>query len=239
MDCTGEGIVIIPTATRQTDPDLFNPPAPPDGGDGADYCPTPILADAPVEEFPEQFVATEVVNLSLDVVNQDLAATAVGDDMLAAAWLSDSDIYVALSRGGNHFQERRVGSGSSVSLAFRRAIIKAYDHRCAICGVRIVTVDGHSAVAAAHIIPWRYSHNDDPRNELALCYLCHWTFGEGLVTLTDRYQVKTSPQLAVTSNLPGHLLTFNGRSLIGPEESELWPFVASMRWHHQEVFRRR
>jgi hypothetical protein len=55
------------------------------------------------------------------VANQDLAATAVGDDMLAAAWLSDGDIYVALSRGSNHFQVRRVDSGNSVSLAFSRA----------------------------------------------------------------------------------------------------------------------
>lgn len=120
-DCTGDSIAIIPTATRQTDPDLFSPPVPPDGGDGTDYCPTPIPAETPAGEFPEQFVTTEVVNLSLDVANQDLAATAVGDDMLAVAWISEGDIYVALSRGGNHFQVRRVDSGSSVSLAFSRA----------------------------------------------------------------------------------------------------------------------
>jgi hypothetical protein len=40
--------------------------------------------------------------------------------MLAVAWISNGDIYVALSRGGNHFQVRRVDSGSSVSLAFSR-----------------------------------------------------------------------------------------------------------------------
>lgn len=120
-DCNVDKIAIIPTLTRQTDPNLFSPPAPPDGGDGADYCPTPIPTETSAEEFPEQFITTKVVNLSLDVANQDLAATAVGDDMLAAAWISDGDIYVALSRGGNHFQVRRVDSGSSVSLAFSRA----------------------------------------------------------------------------------------------------------------------
>lgn len=120
-DCSGDSIAIVPTATRQTDPDLFSPPVPPDGGDGTDYCPTPIPAETPAGEFPEQFVTTEVVNLSLDVANQDLAATAVGDDMLAVAWISDGDIYVALSRGGNHFQVRQVDVGSSVSLAFSRA----------------------------------------------------------------------------------------------------------------------
>jgi hypothetical protein len=120
-DCSSAGIAIIPTATRQTDPDLFSPPAPPDGGDGATYCPPPIPVEIPSEEFPEQFVTTGVVNLSLDIANQDLAATAVGDDMLAVAWISENDIYVALSRGGHHFQVRRVDSGSSVSLVFSRA----------------------------------------------------------------------------------------------------------------------
>jgi putative restriction endonuclease len=122
---------------------------------------------------------------------------------------------------------------------FRRAIVKAYDHRCAICGVRILTADGHTAVAAAHIIPWSVSHNDDPRNGLALCHLCHWTFDKGLVAFSDRYQVKTSPQLAGQPNLPGHLLTMSGRSLIGPGDAALWPFVDSIRWHRRVVFRGR
>ena len=119
---------------------------------------------------------------------------------------------------------------------FRRAIVKAYDHRCAICGVRILTADGHTAVAAAHIIPWSVSHNDDPRNGLALCHLCHWTFDKGLVAFNDQYQVKTSPQLATMPNLPGHLVAFAGRALIGPDDNALWPFVDSIRWHRREVF---
>ncbi|MCP4416059.1 MAG: hypothetical protein GY805_05530, partial [Chloroflexi bacterium] len=68
--------------------------------------------------FPEQFITTEVVNLSLDAANQELVATAVGDDMIAVAWISDGNVYVALSRGGSHFQVRQVDSGSNVSLAF-------------------------------------------------------------------------------------------------------------------------
>jgi hypothetical protein len=120
-DCSSGSIQIAPTATRPTDPDLFSPPGPPpDGGDGAVYCPTPAPAQTSPEEFPEQFVTAEVVNLSLDIVNQDLAAAAVGDDMLAVAWLNDGDIYLALSRGGNHFQARRVDQGESVSLAFSK-----------------------------------------------------------------------------------------------------------------------
>jgi putative restriction endonuclease len=119
---------------------------------------------------------------------------------------------------------------------FRRVIVKAYDHRCAICGLRILTADGYTAVAAAHIVPWSHSHNDDPRNGLALCHLCHWTFDKGLVSFSDQYQVKTSPQLASQPNLPGHLLTMSGRLLIGPADDALWPYVDSIRWHRREVF---
>lgn len=42
---------------------------------------------------------------------------------------------------------------------FRRIVVGAYDHRCAFCGIRMLTVDGHTAVDAAHIVPWSVSHN--------------------------------------------------------------------------------
>jgi len=122
---------------------------------------------------------------------------------------------------------------------FRRAIVKTYNHRCALCGVRIVTADGHTAIAAAHIIPWSISKNDDPRNGLALCPLCHWTFDEGLVGVTDHYLIRLSPQLSANQNIPGHLVTVADRKLIGPPDESLWPYLESVRWHRQEIFRSR
>jgi hypothetical protein len=62
---------------------------------------------------------------------------------------------------------------------------------------------------------------------------------EGLVSFSDQYQVKTSPQLADTPNLPGHLLTFGDRTLIGPADNDLWPFTDSIKWHRQHIFRYR
>jgi hypothetical protein len=120
-DCTTP-ITILPTATRQTDPDLSAPPAAlPPGGDGTSYCPTPVAPATATAPTPEQFVTTRVVNLSLDEADQALASTAVGDDMVAVGWIRDGQVAVALSRGGNHFQVRTLGAGESVSLAFSRA----------------------------------------------------------------------------------------------------------------------
>jgi putative restriction endonuclease len=122
---------------------------------------------------------------------------------------------------------------------FRRAVVTAYDHRCALCGIRMLTPDGHTVVDAAHIVPWSISHIDDPRNGMALCRLCHWTFDEGLVGVSASYFVITSSQLSAGHNVPGHLLTLDGRGIIGPAEQPLWPDLDALSWHRQQVFRAR
>jgi hypothetical protein len=45
----------------------------------------------------------------------------MGDDLTAAGWVEDGAVFVALGRGGSHFQVRRVESGSRLSLAFSSA----------------------------------------------------------------------------------------------------------------------
>lgn len=74
---------------------------------------------------------------------------------------------------------------------FRRAVVVAYSHRCALCGVRVLTLDGHTAVEASHIIPWSFSYDDRPANGMALCRMCHWAFDEGLVRVSPDYEVAT------------------------------------------------
>jgi len=121
---------------------------------------------------------------------------------------------------------------------FRRAVVRIYNHRCAFCGVRMLTADGRTAVDAAHIIPWSISHDDDPHNGMALCGLCHWTFDQGLLGVSAKYMVLLSGELRITQNVPGHLLTLESRSIIGPAEQALWPHLEALEWHRQKVFRR-
>lgn len=119
---------------------------------------------------------------------------------------------------------------------FRQAVVKVYDHRCALCGVRIITIEGRSAVDAAHIIPWSISKNDDIRNGMALCKLCHWAFDEGLLGVSDYYTVITSRQIGTYPNVPGFLLTLSGRNIIAPIESDFWPGLEFLNWHRKELF---
>jgi len=122
---------------------------------------------------------------------------------------------------------------------FRRVVTRIYDHRCALCGIRMRTPEGHTVVDAAHIVPWSVSRNDDPRNGLALCRLCHWTFDEGLLGVNVQYTVQASPRLRAEQNLPAHLAALDGRGMITPADTDYWPAADSLQWHLGNVFRGR
>jgi putative restriction endonuclease len=118
--------------------------------------------------------------------------------------------------------------------AFRKVVTKAYDHRCALCGIRIVTPDGHTVVEAAHIVPWNKSKNDDIRNGMALCRTCHWGFDEGMLGVSDNYTVITSRSIGIDHNFPGLLMTLSGRGIIPPAERDLWPACEYLAEHRSE-----
>jgi putative restriction endonuclease len=120
---------------------------------------------------------------------------------------------------------------------FRRAVVRIYDHRCAFCGLRLLTSDGRTVVDAAHIVPWRISHDDDLHNGMALCRLCHWTFDQGLLGVSSKYLLLLSEEVRIAQNMAGYLLTLEQRPIIGPQEPGLWPHGEALDWHRVNVFR--
>jgi len=119
---------------------------------------------------------------------------------------------------------------------FRRAIVTAYDHRCVFCGIRLLTLGGRSAATAAHIIPWSVSHNDEPGNGLCLCRLCHWVFDEGLISISAKYTVLLSTQLAHVGNISGHLSTLDKRPIFEAVEPSFNPHPDALEWHRKYVY---
>ena len=119
---------------------------------------------------------------------------------------------------------------------FRRAIVTLYDHRCALCGIRILTPEGHTVVEAAHIRPWSDSHDDRPANGLALCRLCHWSFDEGLMSVGKKYEVLVSKFLSRERNYSGHILMLSDREIFRPEQETFWPDQENLGWHRKKVY---
>lgn len=119
---------------------------------------------------------------------------------------------------------------------FRKAITVLYDHRCALCGIRILTQEGHTIIEAAHIIPWSQSYDDCPTNGMALCRLCHWSFDEGLMGVGKDYEVLISSRVSIDRNLPGHMLTLKDRQIFTPKEEFYKPALNNLLWHRENMF---
>jgi putative restriction endonuclease len=132
--------------------------------------------------------------------------------------------------GEDDFQERVRDQG------FRKAIVTLYEHRCALCGIRMLTLDGHTVVEAAHIKPWSEGHDDRPANGLALCRLCHWSFDEGLMSVGVEYEVLVSRRVQIEQNLPGHILTLRDRHIFTPNGDQYWPTQDNFDYHRKNAF---
>lgn len=118
---------------------------------------------------------------------------------------------------------------------FRRAVVTAYEHRCALCGIRVRTLEGHTTVEAAHIRPWSETRDDRPVNGLALCRTCHWTFDERLVSVSQEYKIVASRQLNVLGNLPGYLTSLEGQPIFLPAQESYRPNHDSLEWHRKHL----
>ncbi|MFZ5571767.1 MAG: HNH endonuclease [Thermodesulfobacteriota bacterium] len=122
--------------------------------------------------------------------------------------------------------------------AFRKVIVSLYNHRCALCGIRMLTPEGHTVVEAAHIVPWHKSQDDRPSNGLSLCRLCHWSFDEGLMSVGKEYEVLVSKRVTLENNFPGHMLTLSDRRIFRPDDQKYWPDQENLNWHRQKFYER-
>ncbi len=118
---------------------------------------------------------------------------------------------------------------------FRRAIVSIYEHQCAFCRLSIRSPEDHTVVQAAHIIPWSEGRDDDLGNGLALCGVCHWTFDEGLLSLSNDWHILFSSHLEKEGQQIGYLQTLKGTQILLPHKS-LRPQRESLEWHRTKTF---
>jgi hypothetical protein len=74
-------------------------------------------------------------------------------------------------------------------------------------------------------------------HRIALSPTVHWAFDVGLLTVTDDYKVKASPQLAKGQNSPQHLAELAGTRILLPKEESFHPDRESLRGLREKVFR--
>ena len=145
-------------------------------------------------------------------------------------------------------KKRRISANTEFVLrtrGFRQAVVEAYAHRCAVCGLKIHSPDLITwEVQAAHIVPNGLRGRDDVCNGIALCRLHHWAFDVGWFTLLDDYKLEVSPKI---DGVPAHFGKIEKfqflRSLAKkrghihlPPRREIYPHRNAITWHRQNVF---
>jgi putative restriction endonuclease len=76
---------------------------------------------------------------------------------------------------------------------FRSIVLRAYDERCVISGLKLINGFGRAEVAAAHIRPVESNGPDIASNGIALSGTAHWMFDRGLISLSDDLEILIFP----------------------------------------------
>lgn len=139
-----------------------------------------------------------------------------------------------------HDLESVIGATPSIKrtreLGFRKAVVRVYEHRCGLCGIKNISPEGESIVDASRVKDWIVSHDDHPTNGMALCRVCKYCFELGLMAVDTNCKVMISPLTSRTPNLPGHLQALSGQKLFKPARSCYWPGRENLEWHRRNRF---
>ena len=115
--------------------------------------------------------------------------------------------------------------------AFRRAVMEAYDGRCAITGFKLVNGGGRLEAQAAHIRPVEHGGPDSVRNGLALSGTAHWMFDRGLIGFADDLSILVHRKVNDRDSVET-VINKTGR-LLPPAMDAHRPHQQFLSWHRQ------
>ncbi|MGZ8348290.1 MAG: HNH endonuclease, partial [Allosphingosinicella sp.] len=118
---------------------------------------------------------------------------------------------------------------------FRRIVLRAYDERCAVTGLKLINGGGRAEVEAAHIRPVETNGPDILSNGIALSGTAHWMFDRGLISIADDLEVLVSRQVNDPAGVRG-IINPSGRVIVPPRLDER-PHPHFLRWHRENCFK--
>src|ERR1700721_2457432 len=118
---------------------------------------------------------------------------------------------------------------------FRRVVLRAYDERCAITGLKLINGRGRAEVAAAHIRSVEASGPDIINNGIALSGTAHWMFDRGLISLADDLEILISRHTNDPQGLQS-IINKSGRA-VAPQRMSDRPHPHFLRWHREHCFK--
>lgn len=144
---------------------------------------------------------------------------------LPAEWSTEG---IALPQG-LPLRKRRPG--------FRKEVLAAYDHRCAVCGFDVQLAGHPFGLDAAHVMWHQANGPDEVTNGLALCALHHRALDRGVIGLDEKLLLRVAPQTSGTSGLTEAFMAHVGKPLRRPLSALHVLDESHVAWHRREVFR--
>lgn len=118
---------------------------------------------------------------------------------------------------------------------FRRAVLAAYDSRCAVTGWKLINGGGRAEAEAAHIRPVEKGGPDSVQNGIALSGTLHWMFDRGLIGFSDELDILISRQVNDRSSVEA-MINPSGKAL-APDRPGLRPHPMFLRWHRENCLK--
>ncbi|WP_156842082.1 HNH endonuclease [Novosphingobium aquimarinum] len=115
--------------------------------------------------------------------------------------------------------------------AFRRAVLEAYDGRCAVTGWKLINGGGRLEAEAAHIRPVEHGGPDSVRNGLALSGTAHWMFDRGLIGFADDLSILVHRKVNDREGVEA--LLNPSRQLLAPAREGDRPHPQFLAWHRE------
>nr|WP_218845110.1 HNH endonuclease [Novosphingobium marinum] len=113
--------------------------------------------------------------------------------------------------------------------AFRRAVLSAYDGRCAVTGWKLINGGGRLEAEAAHIRPVEHGGPDSIRNGLALSGTAHWMFDRGLIGVSESRDILIHRKVNDRGGVEA--IINPTRKLIAPQRESDQPHCSFLAWH--------
>lgn len=118
---------------------------------------------------------------------------------------------------------------------FRRVVLRAYDERCAMTGLKLINGGGRAEVEAAHIQAVEANGPDIVGNGLALSGTMHWMFDRGLVSIGDDRRILVSRQVNDPDAI--HAMIHQSGLIAWPERLQDRPHPRFLQWHREHRFK--
>jgi putative restriction endonuclease len=122
---------------------------------------------------------------------------------------------------------------------FGKAVVHAYDYRCAFCHLKVTRSITQNIVDGAHIQPIARFFKNNINNGISFCKNHHWAFDRGWFYIDSEYRLIIASDLEEESQEESRCMNaFQNHKILLPTSKEYWPDTEALKWHRKYVFKK-